>query len=85
MLSLNAKVFLKDEGDNYIYHFIFYIFIAALIVFGVVYPIISVIALVFLAFYVLLVLPCNVFYALFFLMPFASIFKMTPSSSSFFK
>ncbi len=84
MLSLNANLFSKYEGDNYIYHFAFYLFIAALIVLGVVYPIISVIALVLLAFYVLLALPCNVFYALFFLMPFASIFKTSPSSTSFF-
>ncbi len=84
MFSFRVNLFSKQSEDNYVDHFVFYLFVAALIVLGVVYPIMSVVALCAFALYVILALPRNVFYALFFLMPFASIFKTSPSSTSFF-
>lgn len=84
MSSLNVSTDFEQDNDRYVYHFLFYLFLVSLIVLGVVYSVISIMAFGIFALYVFLTSPSKVFYALFFLMPFANIFKASPSSTSFF-
>ena len=66
------------------YHFLFRLFSAFLIIMGVMFPIIAIIVFILNAIYFVFSSSEKIFFQLFFLLPFAAIFKLSTSSSSMF-
>lgn len=84
MLSRTANINMKIDRHNPHVHTAFYVSLAFFVILGVIFPVFSVIAFGLMAIYVIMACPKNVFLCLFFMMPFASVFKTAPSATSLF-